>query len=96
MGPIPQMQCYKSASQRLNPYQGAGPPPPQRKIMENIDDNWVCCDNCDKWRLLSTEAFRIVTKVDGGWKKFYCADTEGASCQDPSEETDPIVDAQVR
>lgn len=44
---------------------------------------WVCCDNCDKWRMVDETTFVKYTQPGA---KFYCKYLEGVSCQTADDE----------
>lgn len=45
-------------------------------------DSWICCDKCDKWRLLSKESYDIASEKDD----FYCHWLDGCKCADPADD----------
>jgi len=46
-------------------------------------DSWVCCDGCDKWRLLSLQCYEKVKDN----AKFFCRELRDCSCDDPADDT---------
>ncbi|CAD7922635.1 unnamed protein product [Amoebophrya sp. A120] len=77
--------------------QGSPPPPPlaahiplavdeqtaqQSPDQVVVHDYWVCCDKCDKWRLLTARSYDAVQTID----EVYCADLRGCHCDQPPDD----------